>query len=98
MTIVRNLKAHCPSGIGVRTSVVLGKHMFLQEKKLSSDKCCFRKTYVFTRKENYHQIKRLMLSTEWTLGPKTHLMRKEYTFYKSKSKTRNISYFTKWSA
>ena len=39
-----------------------------------------------------------MLSTEWTLGPKTHLMRKEYTFYKSKSKTKNISYFTKWSA
>ena len=64
----------------------------------SQDKCCFRKTYVFTRKENYHQIKRLMLSTEWTLGPKMHLMRKEYAFYKSKSKTRNISYFTKWSA
>ena len=44
MTIVRNLKAPCPLGIGVRTSVVLEKHMYLQEKELSSDKedLCFQ--------------------------------------------------------
>ena len=46
MTIVRN---PCPLGIGVRTSVVLEKHMYLQEKELSSDK----ETYAFNRMDTW---------------------------------------------
>ena len=36
-------------GIGVRTSVVLEKHMYLQEKELSSDK----ETYAFNRMDTW---------------------------------------------
>ena len=42
-------KSPYPSGIGVRTSVVLEKHMYLQEKKISSDK----ETYAFNRMDTW---------------------------------------------
>ena len=46
MTIVSN---PCPLGIGVRTSVVLEKHMYLQEKELSSDKETFNRMDTWTK-------------------------------------------------
>ena len=48
----------------------------------SQDKCCFRKTYVFTRKENYHQIKKTYAFNRMDTWTKNALDEKRIYFIK----------------